>query len=723
MTVEIHSQAPEARCYICGKTEIAVVCHHCGRGMCSDHGPQPLPQKKGIELLEFSDLEIRELRHGQAAAHCRDCVHYTRRPFWWIPNRGGVLGILGGVGCIIYAISAETAILLPIGVLGLVIGITIILLHQVVEPRSLRKQMLEQRSPFPLISSLSSDITESLGSTISLSDTGEYTVASSAPMGKLIYALTMTQRNREQLQFYVQKYSTSLQSVKVDGGVVIIQGRARIRHENLDDSVSSISAQTFILRSDTAQFPFLADPNHRNRTWHTERLYTVHAEQSEVSSSNVLPFTVVPILVMTGMHRAFTLDINLLDSKQDFPELGTVLKVTELVIKAPLSLGQVRTVNPTARTSIIPAQDENTEGYQQITWHELPIRPDERRDRRKSIYLSFENSIEPETVIIGHMSVLFEGTLSGARGVKYFNALGFQGTIQEQTAKSLISVDFELSLESLQFQEEVSLQHTVIQDNVILNYQLIIELTDHLSKQGFYFKQTIENPESPSTRRAFAVNRYWDIEGRYYQGVYPIDVHLILKGEAALRPQEDGFVGEAQVEISVKGTVTNQDMRNKVESVFQQLKHNTEHILEQVSKAQADLIENKSTGLLLGPSPSSVIEHPPPPASMPISTPPGSYSGMVDNSFAEFITQAVQTAIDRSLRGILLVSLPPQQSDQIANEAKVNEQRELEILKQRREKLMDALLNGFISEDFYRHMITQIDRELETFSAATEEED
>jgi len=71
---------------------------------------------------------------------------------------------------------------------------------------------------------------------------------------------------------------------------------------------------------------------------------------------------------------------------------------------------------------------------------------------------------------------------------------------------------------------------TVTFEGVIPDHDTVIALTNAVSEQGFYVKRVIENP--PRTGgRANVVNRYWDIAGRRYLGVYPIDFHLILTGE------------------------------------------------------------------------------------------------------------------------------------------------------------------------------------------------
>ena len=702
MSVKIRSVAPRARCYMCGSTEIATVCHHCGRAMCSSHGPERLPVTTGIHVLEFSDLDIRELQAGQPASHCTDCLHYVKEPApWLISQNWGVLFAIGSIGSIVYGLAEPNyrwAIVL--GIIGFILGVIIVFVQRVLKPRSLHHQMLAQQPRFPMLGSFKANMRERVDGKISLSDMGEYIVSTNPPKGKLEYSLSLTPRNKDQLGLFIQKYEIEEKaSIPTDGGTVIIRGRPNLTYDNPDESILGEQAQTIILRSHTHQFPFLADSTQRDRDWIVSHEYKVFSDIIPSSGRDALPFAIVPTLVMEGAHRAVMIDINILEAAA-FPQLREMVKIERLTVDVPASLGQVRNSSPSTRTSRKSSGDDEL-AMQQVIWRDLPVTNDDQARRRKSFYLSFENSVKPEMVFKGHVSIQFKGTVSGADGVSYFNPLGITQRIEDLYSTSWVEVDFDLSFESLRFQEDVSFQDTFSQENILLTYQVITELTDALSKQGFYFKQSIENPETTSPRRAYAVNRYWDIEGRLYQGVYPIDFHLILKGEAALRPQEDGFVGEATAEISVKGTVTNADMRNEVKSVFDQLTHNTKSILERISDVQSQAAPDYSIPGMAG----SVDQ---PQFSGSSISNPYSFAAMDGNSL-QSITQTVRSAIQDFFKGIMVVSIP---SDGISRQP-ADDSTTLELSHQERlKRLLNALLNGYISENMYQKLRAEIEAEM-----------
>ncbi|MBN1887322.1 MAG: hypothetical protein JW850_05010 [Thermoflexales bacterium] len=78
----LHEQGNQARCYVCGSPELAVVCHHCGRPMCKRHGPvEPWAYRlplvgRLVEKGEFSSPTSGVWPLSQARpAHCKLHAH------------------------------------------------------------------------------------------------------------------------------------------------------------------------------------------------------------------------------------------------------------------------------------------------------------------------------------------------------------------------------------------------------------------------------------------------------------------------------------------------------------------------------------------------------------------------------------------------------------------------------------------------------------------------
>ncbi len=717
MNVSIKVTAPQSRCYVCGKTEISVICHHCGRAMCSSHGPASLPDSPGALALELSAIGIRELREGQIPSHCEYCLHYVKAPFNFVPEvRIAALILIAGIAAFVVGIaninqqrygdnSAYTVLIIG-GAIAILLSVFSLIARLILRPRSIEAQMLAQRLAFPIMGQqFEVAITEVMRGTISLSDTGGYHEGGvETPTGKFSGKLLLSPRNREQFDNYCEKYQLDTKTdLPASGGTIILRGRPEMRFVTPDANILPDRAQTIVLRSDTSHFLFLTDENNRDREWKVD--YEYQCPEAIVGKDRKIPFAIVPTLVTEGTHRAVQIGINLHNPAQLFSGLGEIEKIEEFSLIVPQSLGQIQTVNPSARSNLEQGGDDS-ESVRRITWRDLTVTSKEKEARRKEFYISFENDVVPETVLRGRIIVQFRGTLSGIEGVTYFNPVGTTQTIPTPSLITRVDITFDLSLENLRFQEDVSLKTTIACEGVSPTYQLITTLTDVLSEQRFYTKQVFENVESPSVKRAYAVNRYWDIEGRVYQGVYPIDFHLVVKGEAVIGPQKDDFQGDTSVEITVKGTITDQEMRQEVENVFEQLKHNTEQVLEQMSQSQPTFAERTTFE-------SANYE------SEPVSSPSSDFQAGIENNAHNPVFGAVRSAIEEFFKGILVVSIPTESSlnaplSQSIDQTNVLETPEIRklSLRKRLEGLTEALIRGTLSETLYLKLRSEIEAEL-----------
>ena len=105
-------------------------------------------------------------------------------------------------------------------------------------------------------------------------------------------------------------------------------------------------------------------------------------------------------------------------------------------------------------------------------------------------------------------------------------------------------------------------------EGVVPDYRTVALLTNTLSDDGYYVKRVVENPPQPGTK-AGVLNRFWDIAGRLYDGVYPIDFHLVITGEEV----HDGPTptGTMTVGLAVRGTHATTVMEEKVVREWEQL--------------------------------------------------------------------------------------------------------------------------------------------------------
>jgi len=105
-----------------------------------------------------------------------------------------------------------------------------------------------------------------------------------------------------------------------------------------------------------------------------------------------------------------------------------------------------------------------------------------------------------------------------------------------------------------------------------------VQVQEEIDGTIFSVAHVIENPPR-SGRRADLVQRYWDIAGRRYEGVYPIDFHIILTGEevhsGGIRPES----GTTKVRIVVKGAYTDDEMDARIGDEWTRLRGLTQETL------------------------------------------------------------------------------------------------------------------------------------------------
>lgn len=75
------------------------------------------------------------------------------------------------------------------------------------------------------------------------------------------------------------------------------------------------------------------------------------------------------------------------------------------------------------------------------------------------------------------------------------------------------------------------------------------------------------------------MQRYWDIAGRRYEGVYPIDFHVILTGEEVHSGDTRPESGTTRVRIVVKGAHTDDEMDTRINDEWKRLRDLTGEIL------------------------------------------------------------------------------------------------------------------------------------------------
>ncbi len=558
MNSEIVLRALQTRCYRCSRPKVDMVCHHCGRAICDSDGPTEIPSGKYFENPEFSNLDLGQSHVGEEGIHCSDCVHYVKTyklifqlAFW-----------LTIIGLILAAVVFWTQQILAITIGVLTITASIGLFYQgfSLQRHKYRQEIMNCRPPFPVIGKIRAiAVSEFFNGSIYLDSHGQYTGSVDPPSGKIALTLQFTPRDRERLKVYRDKYERYFsEDLEFNAGFAVLQGVSNLTFDNPKACMPK-RVNTLALTGKISEQPFLSGTGGGKDTyWRIRENYSFTLDDNKTL---FLPIQIVPSLVQEGAQKSIELVLQLPPETYQLPIKAATTRIEELSLHAPIELGKVEVADPSPIIGMATADEISF--TQMITWKGVGLSSGGRYSQSKRFYIRFENTVEPSTILKGRLRIRFDGAFSGIDGVRTFYPLGNKREDLNSNRYTYLDVDFHLDLGGLRFQEAISVEERITREGIVPDYRVITAITNAISSAEFYIKRVIENPPRTSKVGAHITYRYWDIVGRFYDGVYPIDFHLVLTGEG-VHVDRRLNIGKMQVDISVQGTVANEDMRSRV---------------------------------------------------------------------------------------------------------------------------------------------------------------
>lgn len=652
MSAQIITQAPQARCYECGSAQIANICHHCGRPMCMAHSPDVSDTAGKPLSVEFVGLGLKETKCGESAMHCTYCAHRLKPPSLQLLIAGSVVVIVS-----VLILTSNFAV----GFLGMLIGAGLAA-YGYHSNKQRREEILRSRPSLPMLPRFDSiHLREELRGRIGLDSDGRYNVTALPVEGTLTIACTFGKPERERLEQYRKKYELGEEDAATfHCGFALLRGPAGLKFN--DEMLEGPQRNTVVpLTGLVSAQPFLSRAEARGSGEKIIRKYDL----LNPAKTDSLPIRLIPSLLQEGGRRALEIEVQWAQLDPSEAELR-ISRIESMELSVPVAWGKIDTVSDGAVVGTEGSAEDDEAALRTISWRRLPVTNRERREGRRSFFIKFEAEIDLLSRITGKVEVIFERTLSGLEDVELYYPLG--GLREEENAqiKTCVRADFNLSLAGLRYQDvrivpdakkqnDKEKQESDTFESVIPDHTTVIALTNAMSQEGFYLQRVIENPPRAGAR-ANVVNRLWDIAGRRYIGVYPIDFHLILTGEEVYSGEIRAQGGTTRTTLSVQGTYTNPDttgMEAKVESVWIQLNYLIARTLQQLPKA------------------ASTARH--------------------------------ETSESKKAEGTVLPEQPAANSDR--------GERDL-MLRKRLDQLTEALISGRLSENLYLELKANIEREI-----------
>jgi len=582
--VTVEQRSPMVRCYECGSSRVSALCHHCWRPGCSKH---VLPSPSWVKRLIGGEGGGPGLKNARAH-HCDDCTHVrpgtARGVRRWFA--GGVAGAgLTAIGLIVVWLDSIAGLIcLLAGGLGAASAYL-----------RVRRDLVQVRvaMPVPLYPKVTDvRLIEELQGEISLgSKDGDYRTVLKPVEGKVSMSLTFGRPDRDRVWHRRKRLPAPDPELRFCAGSLVFLGQFGIREGE------QVSAPVMALDGDVGDYPvFRAEDPPSSSRWNVARRYELRAEP-DISSG---PVWITPSIVPESDQHALELDVQWTEFGPD-KDKPLLLDMIELLrIEFPVSWGEVHSWRILQETSDQPraVSGLTADGRRSLELKRIvPAKP--KRDEQKpeqqgratrlTLSIRFDGQVDPEDEVTGRLTATMEGTLSGVTGVRLFNSLGERrGYTGKASIKTRVDAVFTLSLASIRYQAVRVVPDRADEDSdhdrfaevfrVVPGDETVITLTNAMSEEGYYVKHVIENPPR-SGKRAELIQRYWDIAGRRYEGVYPIDFHIILTGEEVysgdIRPER----GTTKVRIVVNGAYTDGEMNARIGDEWKRLRDLTRELL------------------------------------------------------------------------------------------------------------------------------------------------
>jgi hypothetical protein len=412
-------------------------------------------------------------------------------------------------------------------------------------------------------------VTERLGVDITLVPDGRYQTRPRLVEGEISMNLVFGRPDRARLDRHAGRHARGLDT-RFCAGCLMFRGRVDIEPQ------PDLPGPVRRLEGTTGAYPvFQAEDAPASSPWHTVLSYRL-ARQPTIRQG---PVWVTPSLVPESDRRALELDIQWVDLGPRDKRL--TLDVIDLIqLRYPVTWGKVELASRRA-IQVATADDYGgQEPQRSVEWRQLVPTEDERKAWQLKLMIRFEDQIEREDQISGRLEASMKGALSGLDGVRLFSSLGTRRRDwRGASIRTRVEADFELSLTSIRYQDVLIVpQREGKEDDrntdrfrVIPDDEMVIKLTNVLSEENYYVKRVVEHPPR-SGGRADHVQRYWDIAGRRYEGVYPIDFHMVVTGEEIHRGDVRPVAGTTKVRIVVQGAYTDDEMKERIDQACKDLR-------------------------------------------------------------------------------------------------------------------------------------------------------
>lgn len=361
--------------------------------------------------------------------------------------------------------------------------------------------------------------------------------------------------------------------ISLAAGHLVLHGPGRVVFRPVSDAGAN-GGPALVLEPRLADQPVLSSAEGLGETrWRPEFRYDI----TPPDEGWRLPVWISPNIAANLDRHVLELQLQWCTRGPEKDDAGPPLRTIEVLeIAVPANWGTIEhltTLNGDTYIGQPEAGEEGGPARRTLTWKKIPFKPGSDRGTVR-LAVRFSDGIDVDQEVSGRIKARFAGTVSGLTRTVVYRTDGGPVKWLDGTNKpvTVAEVGFTLSLAGLRYQEQravpdrsraedVGRRETETFPGVVPDHRTVALLTNTLADEGYSIIRVQENP-AQSSPRPDAVSRLWDLAGRYYEGVYPIEFHLQLGGEETHKGQE--VSGNTAVTLTVHGSYANPEMEVKV---------------------------------------------------------------------------------------------------------------------------------------------------------------
>lgn len=416
-----------------------------------------------------------------------------------------------------------------------------------------------------------------------------------SPVSGIVYPfLRFSQQDILRIHEYREKYRLSKEvDLKYSAGYLVTRFHNNQQLQFSNNGGSSLP-KIYPLQGFVKNQAYLSENKGQAESWAVNPLtYSFYPPEDNQEDWNQVPVRIIPLLEEMGSSQQVKLQVQL--NTRFFPTLKQyeesnseripqVVPEDLILLQKAIVRGDMEYLGKPKTNGIVKELEDKK--YFTVEWQNLWVLPQKDVINISLPSMTFKRKFLPETRLTGSLQIRVPALISGIVAVEYVSSLGYPVKDRINASRnlpfmgySILEIEFDLALNKLPVStmkvhiKSLSQENKTGEEIGKLYYpggptpenvqRFINALSQGPSTYGdpyMYLRSVVQDPKRVSEDPDADNMWYWDVTGRYYYEVTPIDFHIVIYG----------IEGEAKsnrtyVELSVKSFLCEDGRENSNE--------------------------------------------------------------------------------------------------------------------------------------------------------------